>query len=300
MTMNIAMRARTHLEIQPLHPDFVGEVLDDGVLRGADAAVAAAVVAAMDRYAVCVFHNQTPLGDAEHVAFSRLLGPLQRPFTTKIAAMADKRIAFPEIIDVSNLDATGAIQALDDRKRAFNRGNQLWHTDTSFTPVRGVYSLLSAHEVPPCDADTEFADMRAAYDALPGAMKARIEELVTVHSIWCSRVLAGYPDPSAEELASQPPARHRLVQVHPGSRRKHLYLASHCSEIVGWPLAEGRALLRELMELATQPQFVHRHTWRVGDIVIWDNRCTMHRGVPFDDTVHRRDMRRTTVLEGTE
>ncbi len=297
--MTVAMRARTQFEVRPLHPGFAGEILDDGVLRDANAEVAAEVVAAMDRYAVCVFHNRVPLSDAEHIAFSRHLGPLQRPFTTKIATMADKRIRFPEIIDVSNLDASGEIQALDDRKRAFNRGNQLWHTDTSFTPVRGIYSLLSAHEVPPCDADTEFADMRAAYDALPEAMKARIDDLVTVHSIWYSRVLAGYPDPSAEELASQPPARHRLVQVHPGSGRKHLYLASHCSEIVDRPVEEGRALLRELIEFATQPQFRHRHKWRVGDVVIWDNRCTMHRGVPFDDTAHRRDMRRTTVLEAT-
>jgi alpha-ketoglutarate-dependent 2,4-dichlorophenoxyacetate dioxygenase len=141
--------------------------------------------------------------------------------------------------------------------------------------------------------------MRAAYDALPDAMKERIEDLVTVHSVWYSRVLAGYPDPSAEELSSQPPAQHRLVQIHAGSGRKHLYLASHCSEIVGMPVDEARALLRELMQFATQPQFQHRHKWRVGDIVIWDNRCTMHRGVPFDDTAHRRDMRRTTVLEGT-
>jgi len=297
--MTVATKMRTGFEIRALHPGFAGEILDDGVLRRTDDATVAAVVAAMDRYAVCVFHNDEPLSDAEHVAFSRRLGTLQRPFTTKIAAMADKRIKLPEIIDVSNLDAKGEIQAIDDRKRAFNRGNQLWHTDTSFTPNRGTYSLLSAHEVPPVAADTEFADMRAAYDALPETMKNKIEALVTVHSVWYSRVLAGYPDPSAEELSSQPPAQHRLVQVHAGSGRKHLYLASHCSEIVGMPVDEGRALLRELMEFATQPQFQHRHKWRTGDIVIWDNRCTMHRGVPFDDTAHRRDMRRTTVLEGT-
>jgi alpha-ketoglutarate-dependent 2,4-dichlorophenoxyacetate dioxygenase len=297
--MTVATKTRADFAINPLHPGFAAEIFDDGVLRRTDAAAVEAVVAAMDRFAVSVFHNETPLSDEEHVAFSRRLGTLQRPFTTKIAAMADKRIKLPEIIDVSNLDAKGEIQALDDRKRAFNRGNQLWHTDTSFTPNRGIYSLLSAHEVPPCDADTEFADMRAAYDALPDAMKERIEDLVTVHSVWYSRVLAGYPDPSAEELSSQPPAQHRLVQIHAGSGRKHLYLASHCSEIVGMPVDEGRALLRELMQFATQPQFQHRHKWRVGDIVIWDNRCTMHRGIPFDDTAHRRDMRRTTVLEGT-
>jgi alpha-ketoglutarate-dependent 2,4-dichlorophenoxyacetate dioxygenase len=296
--MTVATKTRADFAINPLHPGFAAEIFDDGVLRRTDAAAVEAVVAAMDRFAVSVFHNETPLSDEEHVAFSRRLGTLQRPFTTKIAAMADKRIKLPEIIDVSNLDAKGEIQALDDRKRAFNRGNQLWHTDTSFTPNRGIYSLLSAHEVPPCDADTEFADMRAAYDALPDAMKERIEDLVTVHSVWYSRVLAGYPDPSAEELSSQPPAQHRLVQIHAGSGRKHLYLASHCSEIVGMPVDDGRALLRELMEFATQPQFQHRHKWRAGDIVIWDNRCTMHRGVPFDDTAHRRDMRRTTVLEG--
>src|SRR4051794_13011793 len=181
--MSVAEQIRTSFEVRPLHGDFVGEIVEDGVLRCTDDAVAGEVVAAMDRYAVCVFHNATPLSDEEHVAFSRRLGTLQRPFTTKISAMADKRIKLPEIIDVSNLDAKGAIQALDDRKRAFNRGNQLWHTDPSFTPNRGPYSLLSAHEVPPVAADTEFADMRAAYDALPPATKDRIEDLVTVHSV---------------------------------------------------------------------------------------------------------------------
>jgi alpha-ketoglutarate-dependent 2,4-dichlorophenoxyacetate dioxygenase len=152
--------------------------------------------------------------------------------------------------------------------------------------------------VPPTGGDTEFADMRAAYDALPEAMKAHIEPLVAEHWLWHSRMLAGYPEPTEAEKQAKPPAQHKLVQVHPGSRRKTLYIAKHASHIVGVPLAEGRALLAELIDFATQPQFVRSVSWQQpGDLVIWDNRCTMHRATPFEDTRYRRDMRRTTVLE---
>jgi alpha-ketoglutarate-dependent 2,4-dichlorophenoxyacetate dioxygenase len=167
----------------------------------------------------------------------------------------------------------------------------------SFHPNRATYSLLNAHVIPPADGDTEFADERAAYDALPEAMKKKIEPLVASHSIWYSRVLSGFPEPTPEELQSRPPAEHRIVQVHPTSGRKTLYLASHASHIVGWPVDEGRALLRELTEFATQRQFVYRHKWMAGDIVIWDNRCLMHRATPFEDVQYVRDMRRTTCRE---
>jgi alpha-ketoglutarate-dependent 2,4-dichlorophenoxyacetate dioxygenase len=251
----------------------------------------------MDRHAVCVIRNQKPLSDEEHVAFSRRLGPLLPMKILTMVGKSKSRFSHPEIIDIGNIDADGRLLPEDDRRRAYNRGNLLWHTDASYDQRRGVYSLLSCHSIPPGGADTEFADMRAAYDALPEERKEKLEKLVVEHSVWYSRALGGMADVSDEEKATRPPARHALVHRHPGSGRKVLYLASHASHIVGWPLGEGRALLRDLIEFATQPQFVYRHQWRVGDLLVWDNLATMHRGTPFDDTRYPRDMRRTTVIE---
>jgi alpha-ketoglutarate-dependent 2,4-dichlorophenoxyacetate dioxygenase len=251
----------------------------------------------MDRNAVCVIRNDRPVSDAEHVEFSRRLGPLLPMKMLTMVGKSESRFAHPEIIDIGNIDAEGRLLPEDDRRRAYNRGNLLWHTDASYDQARGVYSLLSCHSIPPGGADTEFADMRLAYDALSPEMKQRIEKLVVEHSIWYSRALAGMTDVSEEEKATRPPARHLLVHRHAGSGRKVLYLASHASQVVGMPLEEGRALLRELIEFATRPQFVYRHKWRVGDLLIWDNQQTMHRGTPFDDTKYPRDMRRTTVIE---
>jgi alpha-ketoglutarate-dependent 2,4-dichlorophenoxyacetate dioxygenase len=251
----------------------------------------------MDRHAVCVIRNERPVADAEHVEFSRRLGPLLPMKMLTMVGKSKSRFAQPELIDIGNIDAEGRLLPEDDRRRAYNRGNLLWHTDASYDQARGVYSLLSCHSIPPGGADTEFADMRLAYDALSPDMKQRIENLVVEHSIWHSRALAGMTDVSDAEKATRPPARHRLVHTHPGSGRKVLYLASHASRVLGMPLEEGRALLRELIELATRPRFVYRHKWRVGDLLVWDNQQTMHRGTPFDDTKYPRDMRRTTVIE---
>jgi alpha-ketoglutarate-dependent 2,4-dichlorophenoxyacetate dioxygenase len=251
----------------------------------------------MDRCAVCVIRNEKPLSDEEHVVFSRRLGPLLPMKMLTMVGKSKSRFAHPEIIDIGNIDAEGRLLPEDDRRRAYNRGNLLWHTDASYDQARGVYSLLSCHSIPPSGADTEFADMRAAYDFLPEDTKARIEGLAVEHSIWHSRALAGMTDVSEEEKATRPPARHRLVHTHPGSGRKVLYLASHASRVIGLPTEEGRSLLRELIEFATQSQFVYRHSWRVGDLLVWDNLQTMHRGTPFDDTKYPRDMRRTTVIE---
>jgi alpha-ketoglutarate-dependent 2,4-dichlorophenoxyacetate dioxygenase len=251
----------------------------------------------MDRYAVCVIRNEKPISDAEHVEFSGRLGPLLPMKMLTMVGKSKSRFAFPEIIDIGNIDAEGKLLPEDDRRRAYNRGNLLWHTDASYDQARGVYSLLSCHSIPPGGADTEFADMRAAYEALPQETRDRITDLVVEHSIWHSRALAGMTDVSEEEKATRPPARHRLVHRHPGSGRKVLYLASHASHVIGMSLEEGTALLRELMAHATQPQFVYRHKWRVGDLLVWDNQQTMHRGTPFDDTKYPRDMRRTTVIE---
>jgi len=251
----------------------------------------------MDRYAVCVIRNPKPVSDAEHVEFSRKLGPLLPMKMLTMVGKSKSRFAFPELIDIGNIDAEGRLLPDDDRRRAYNRGNLLWHTDASYDQQRGLYSLLSCHSVPPGGADTEFADMRAAYEALPESLKAKIGNLVAEHSIWHSRALAGMTDVSDQEKAARPAARHPLVSRHAGSGRKVLYIASHASHIVGMPVEEGRKLIRELLDAATRPQFIYRHKWRVGDLVVWDNTQTMHRGTPFDDTRYPRDMRRTTVIE---
>ena len=287
------------LTATPLHPLFAAEIRGLDLARAVDGPAVAAIVAAMDRYAVCAYrHPGRPLTDEEHIAFSRRLGPIQRSRVLAVSGKTEARIRHPEIIDQSNLNEHGGLYQESDRYLMFKRANRLWHTDLSFHPVRATYSLLSAHALPPGGGpDTEFADMRAAYDALPGATKARIEDLVAEHSYWHSRVLGGGPEPTAEELRSRPPAYHRLVQVHPGSGRKTLYLASHIARFVGMDAAESRALAQELTGHATEARFVYSHKWRLGDVVIWDNRCTMHRARPFEDLVHVRDVRRTTCRE---
>jgi alpha-ketoglutarate-dependent 2,4-dichlorophenoxyacetate dioxygenase len=287
------------LEATPLNPLFAAAISGFDAARPLDVATVAEIVALMDRYAVAVYHRPgRPLSDEEHIAFSRRLGPIQRTTVLTVSGKSETRIRHPEIIDQSNLDEYGALYPEAGRYLLFKRANRLWHTDMSFHPVRATYSLLNAHALPPGGGpDTEFADLRAAYDVLPAAMKARIEDLVAEHSYWHSRVVGGGPEPTDEELTSRPPALHRLVQVHPGSRRKTLYLASHARRIVGMGLDEGRALLQELTDHATQPRFVYAHQWRVGDVVIWDNLCTLHRAMPFDDLKHIRDVRRTTCRE---
>ena len=157
--------------------------------------------------------------------------------------------------------------------------------------------MLHARIIPPDGADTQFADTRAAYDALPEATKAKLEGLIAEHSIWHSRAQLGGYTPTEDEIKARPPARHPVVRRHPGSHRNALYIASHASHIIGWPVEEGRALLRELLAHATQPRFVYAHKWRLGDLVIWDNRCTLHRATPFESSTHVRDMRRSTVID---
>jgi alpha-ketoglutarate-dependent 2,4-dichlorophenoxyacetate dioxygenase len=283
------------VEATALHPILAAEIQAD-IRAPLTPAALAGIVSIMDCYPVGVFRNARPLSDAEHVAFSRQFGPVER---MKAAGGGAPRVPFPEIIDQSNLDENGAIFAGDDKRMLYKRANRLWHTDMSFHAVRATYSLLSAHVIPPHDAaPTEFADMRAAYDALPEVTKAQIEPLVAEHDYYHSRVLGGGPAPSSAERSLRPPAKHPLVHVHPGSQRKALYLASHISRIVGLSDADSRSVLDKLMAFATQPQFVYAHAWRVGDVVMWDNLATMHRATPFEDQQYRRDMRRTTVREG--
>jgi alpha-ketoglutarate-dependent 2,4-dichlorophenoxyacetate dioxygenase len=283
------------LHVKLLHPLFVGEVSGIDLSTPLPETATAALTAAIDRYAVLVFHDQR-LDDDAQLVFARRFGPLEPPQTYSGA----RRLKHAEFADVSNLDAEGQPRGRDDRRRMNSLGNRLWHTDASFRRVPGALSMLYAHDIPAPsakgDGDTEFTDLRAAYDALSNAMKAQIEPLVAEHSIFHSRALIGFTDFTAEERGAMPAVPQRLVRVHPGSKRKTLYLASHASHIVGWPAPEGMLLLRELIEHATQPEFVYTHTWRKGDLVIWDNRCTMHRGRPFDET-QRRDLRRITTQD---
>lgn len=248
----------------------------------------------MDAHAVTVFHDQS-FTDDEQLAFARRFdGVLHEKTGARV--VGKNRLGDEALTDISNLGAEGEILAADDRRRLYGIGNRLWHTDASFEDPPGRYSMLHARVIPSHGADTQFADMRAAYDALDEAMKAKLEGLRVHHSIAYSRHTLGF-EFSPEDAARLPGAVHPLVRTIPGSSRKALYLASHASHIVGWSLPEGRLLLRDLIEHATQAQFVHTHAWRIGDLVIWDNRATMHRGRPFADTAERRELRRVTTLD---
>jgi alpha-ketoglutarate-dependent 2,4-dichlorophenoxyacetate dioxygenase len=281
------------VRIRQLHPVFVGEVDGVDLRRELSKDEVAAITAGMDRYAVLVFHGQD-ITDAQQVAFTRNFGEIERSIGSNITKDEERRLSF-DMADVSNLDQNHRPYARDDRRRMFNLGNRLWHSDSSFRVVPAKYSLLSARTIPETGGNTEFADMRAAYDALDEATKAEVEDLVCEHSLMYSRGLLGFTDYTEEERRTFAPVRQRLVRVHPASRRKSLFLASHAGAIVGWPVPEARAFLRDLTEHATQPAFVHVHQWRRHDLVMWDNRCTMHRVRRFDET-KVRDMRRTTVI----
>ena len=282
------------LNFRKLHPRFVAEVSPIDLRRVHDAATLADIRAGMDEYAVLVFHDQ-PFTDEEHLAFAkRFDGELHT--RTGAAALGKSRLGNEALSDISNLDETGDVMKSGDRRRMYGLGNRLWHTDASFQDPPGRYSMLSARVVPSVPADTEFADMRAAYDALPAETKAQLEGLRAHHSIAYSRQTLGF-EFSADEQEKLKGAIHPLVRTIPGSQRQSLYVASHASRIMDWPVPEGRLLLRDLIEHATQPEFVYRHAWRVGDLVIWDNRATMHRARPFEDTKHRRELRRVTTLD---
>jgi alpha-ketoglutarate-dependent 2,4-dichlorophenoxyacetate dioxygenase len=283
------------IELTPLHPTLGAEVRGVDLTRPVMPEVFAEIDAAFNRYGILVFPAQ-PVTDEQQLKFSRLFGPLE---VNPNYAGAKMRLR-PDIADISNLDAEGRVLAWDDRRNLFNLGNQLWHTDSSFKRIPAKCSLLSARELP-CPGptgggETEFADLRAAWDALPEARRRELEGLVVEHSIFRSRSQIGFADFNDEIFKQLPPVTQTLVRHHPVSGRTSLYLASHASHVVGWPVEEGRALIEELIAFATQPQFVYRHRWTVGDLVIWDNRCTMHRGRPYDDT-QRRVLHRTTVSD---
>ena len=279
--------------IKPIHPAFAGEVSGVDLSKPISRDDANAIDAGMNRYAVLVFHGQD-ITDEQQIAFSKNFGALEaksRPGTIRKAA--DNRLG-PGIGDLSNLDKQGKIISADDRQWFFKLGDRLWHSDSSYAEVPAKYSLLSGRVVPSWGGTTEFADMRAAYDALDAATRAEIEDLVCEHSLLYSRGAIGFTEFTPEEIENFRPVRQRLVRVHPATGRKSLFLASHAGAIVGWSIPEARAFLRELTEHATQREFVYSHAWRQYDLVIWDNRATMHRACRFDRN-EVRDMRRTTL-----
>ncbi len=280
------------IDIRPLTPNFAAEVSGADLTRPLDAVEVAALEAGMDSFAVLVFHGQD-VTDEQQKAFSLNFGALEQTAGGNVTQARDRRLgAF--MADVSNLDANHKPLARDDRRRMFNLGNRLWHSDSSFRAVPAKYSILSGRVTVDRGGRTEFADMRAAYDALDAGTKAEIEHLVCEHSLVYSRGALGFTDLSEQERATFKPVRQRLVRTHPVTGRKSLYLSSHIGTIVGWPVPEARAFVRDLTEHATRPQFLYRHVWKQFDMVMWDNRSTMHRVTRFDETLVR-DMRRTTV-----
>jgi alpha-ketoglutarate-dependent 2,4-dichlorophenoxyacetate dioxygenase len=282
------------LTFRQLHPHFFAEVSPVDLRGVTDAATLEEIRSGMDRYGVLVFHDQ-PFTDEDQLAFARRFdGELH--MKTGAAAVHKSRLGNEALSDISNLDEDGEIMASDDRRRMYVLGNRLWHTDASFQDPAGRYSMLHARVVPPVPADTQFADMRAAYDALPDEMKARVADLRVHHSIAHSRKTLGF-EFSAEEEAKLEGAVHPLVRELPGAGRRSLYLASHASRILDWQLPEERLLLGDLAEHATRDEFTYTHSWKVGDLVIWDNRATMHRGLAYDDTRYKRELRRVTTLD---
>jgi alpha-ketoglutarate-dependent 2,4-dichlorophenoxyacetate dioxygenase len=287
------------ISIRPLHErrdglPFVGEVTGVDISQPLSAESVAEIEAGMDRHAILVFHDQ-PLTDEQQCVFSRNFGELEVTLIGQMTKPEDRRLSMNELGDISNLDVRGQMRARDDARRMYALGNRLWHSDASFRAVGAGYSLLSARVVPGSGGNTEFADMRAAYDALDDATKSEIEDLITEHSIAFSRSQLGFEEYGAGNEDKIRPVRHRLVRTHPVTGRKSLYLSAHIGSIVGWPMPEARAFIRDLIEHATQPEFTHAHAWRVSDLVMWDNRTTMHRARRYKDLQDVRDLRRTSI-----
>src|SRR6202046_5420520 len=285
------------ITISPIGDQFAAEVAGIDLGRPIGEADVATIWRASDEYAVLVFRNQS-LSDAKLHDFAARFGPLE--IGRGALQPGRRRLSIPQIGDISNLDVDNRVRRLDDRRRLDSLGNRLWHTDASYMPVPVVLGMLHAVALPPPspfgNGETEFADMRAAYDALPDTTKAAIDDLIVEHDIFWSRGQIGFTEFAQGEREQYPPSPQRLVRLHPGSKRQTVYLSAHASHIVGWPVADGRLLLWDLTAHATQREFVYSHRWRIGDLVIWDNRCTMHRGRPHDEA-QPRDLRRATTLD---
>ncbi len=284
------------LSLCKLHPHFAAEA-GPVELRHLDSEETLAQIrAAMDEHAVLVFHDQTFSNDEQLAFAQRLDGTVNAKGAVTSMLAGKNRLGYDGLSDVSNVNEKGEIWSADDRARQIRLTNRLWHADATFHDPAGRYSMLSAKAVPPVSAPTEFADMRAAYDALDTSMKAKLEGLRVHHSSATNKVALGFTL-TAEQKKVLNAAVHPLVRNIPRTNRRSLYLAAHASHIVDWPVPEGRMLLLELTEHATQPQFVYRHEWQVGDFVIWDNRATMHRARHYDDLKYRRELVRVTTLD---
>jgi alpha-ketoglutarate-dependent 2,4-dichlorophenoxyacetate dioxygenase len=282
------------MHITSVNSDFAGEMSGIDISTPLSRDKVAAIEAGMDRYAVLVFRDQ-PLTDEQQCAYSLNFGELEATLIGQMSKPGERRLGPVEMGDISNLGPDGKLRGRDDSRRMYALGNRLWHADASFRATGAIYSLLSARVVPGSGGNTEFADMRAAYDALDAATKALIEDMVTEHSIAFSRAVLGFDDYGEGNADKIRPVRHSLVRTHPVTGRKSLYLSAHIGTIVGWPMPEARSFIRDLTEHATQPQFTHAHRWRVNDLVMWDNRTVMHRARRYRDLEEVRDLRRTTI-----
>jgi alpha-ketoglutarate-dependent 2,4-dichlorophenoxyacetate dioxygenase len=281
------------LTVTPLHPIFAAELEGADLREEPSAELVRTVEQAMDQYAVLVIRDQD-ITDEEHIRFSRACGPLELP--PNLGMPARKMRLRRELYDASNLDADGNLLAADSARRKYNRGNELFHTDSSFNSLPTKWSLLLAHVLPPEGGNTEFVDLRAVYADLPPEIKDRLDGLVAEHYLWHSRERGGFNEVTDEMRRLMPPVHHPIVRTA-ADGRPTLYIGAHASHVVGWPVEEGRALLQELLERADDPRYIYSHPWRDGDLVIWDDRCTLHRAGPFDDLSHVRDLRRTTINE---
>ncbi len=290
------MRNNLGLSFSPLHPVIGAECKGADISKPISQEVADLIHDGMDRYGVLVFRQGKPLTTEEQLRFTRSLGELEGLYT-KIEAEEGMRLETPLLSDISNLAPGDKLLPKEDRKRLFNLGNRLWHSDSSYKKIPAKYSALCAHVLPPAGGNTELADMRAAWDMLDDAMQDKIKDLVAEHSRIFSKGTLGFQF-TEKEYQDFAPVRQPLVRTHPRTGRHSLYLSSHAGRIVDMPQVEALMLLRELTEHATQREFVYSHQWRVGDVVMWDNRVTMHRARPYDDLKYPRDMRRSTVTCG--
>lgn len=290
------MRNDFGLTFTALNPVFAAECTGVDIGEPFPPAVANVIHAAMDRYAVLVFRRDKALTTEQQLNFTRSLGELEGKYT-KIEAEAGTRLDTTLLSDISNLAPGNTILPAEDRKRLFSLGNRLWHSDSSYKKIPARYSALCAHVLPPAGGDTEFADMRVAWDTLDASTKAQIRDLVAEHSRIFSKGTLGFTF-TESEVRDFAPVRQPLVRTHPHSGRHSLFLSAHAGRIVGMPQVEALMLLRELTEHATQREFVYRHKWRVGDLVMWDNQATMHRARPYDDLKYPRDLRRSTLTCG--
>jgi alpha-ketoglutarate-dependent 2,4-dichlorophenoxyacetate dioxygenase len=275
-------------------PGFAAEVGDVDLSQPLSPADVEAIKQAFWKYAVLIFPDQQ-ITEQQHLAFAKYIGPLE---TSIFALNTDEKLRVaPEIADVSNLDAQDQIWEKQSRVRMLQMGNRLWHTDSSFKYLPARASLLYARAIPPIGGHTEFADLRAAYDALPENKKRQLTGLVAEHALAYSRARVGFHDFTAAESKNLPPVPQVVVRTLPENGRKSLYIASHAGRILGMPEEQGRSLIDDLLAHATQRQFVYTHRWRLHDLVMWDNRCCLHRGTDFDDLRWRRDMQRATVSD---